>query len=46
MNLTQYIPLLAVANVIPFIFPKQLFLAFFWRKKQVPEFKPFTERKK
>jgi len=45
MNLNQYLSLLAVANVIPFIFPKQLFLAFFLRKKQVFEIKPFTLRK-
>jgi len=29
MNLIQYLSLLAVANVIPFIFPKQIFLPFF-----------------
>jgi hypothetical protein len=33
MNLRQPLSLLAVANVIPFIFPKQLFLAFFLKKK-------------
>lgn len=45
MNFRQHLSLLAVANVIPFILPKQLFFAFFSRKKQVFELKLFTERK-
>ena len=45
MNLIQYLSLLAVANVIPFIFLKQLFYAFFLRKKQVIEIKLFTSQK-
>jgi hypothetical protein len=46
MILNQYLSLLAVANVIPFYLPKQIFISFFLKKKQVIEIKLFTELKK